>query len=110
MNKEQMIQEIQNPQLNKLAIRRSVFLKLNFPILPYCEITRGPSTQFNESIHIENRNTGIILNFYWRNDGTVSVGRTNLKETNPFKKADIVLPTTKKFNQATIIDLFRLFL
>ena len=100
----------QTPKLHKHSVRRSAFLKFNFPILPYCEIKRGPSTQFNESIHIENRNTGIILNFYWRNDDTVSVSRTNLKETNPFKKADIVLETTPKFNQDTIIDLSSRFL
>ena len=91
-------------------ITRANFLKTRFPILPYCEFKRGPSTQFNESIHIHNKNTGIILNFYWRNDDTVSVGRTQLKETNPFKKADIVLETTKKFNQNTIIDLCSRFL
>ena len=100
----------QNPQLHKHSVMRSAFLKLNFPILPYCEIKRGPSTQFNESIHIQNRNTGIILNFYWRSNDTVSVGRTKLKETNPFKKADIVLETTNNFNQNTIIELCTQFL
>lgn len=100
----------QKPQLHKHSVMRSAFLKFNFPILPYCEVKRGPSTQFNESIQIQNRNTGIILNFYWRNDDTVSVGRTQLKETNPFKKADIVLETTNKFNQNTIIELCTQFL
>lgn len=98
------------PQLHKHSVMRSAFLKFNFPILPYCEIKRGPSTQFNESIHIQNRNTDIILNFYWRSDDTVSVGRTQLKETNPFKKADIVLETTNNFNQNTIIELCTQFL
>ena len=101
---------LQNPQLHKRSVMRSAFLKFNFPILPYCEIKKGPSTQFNESIHIHNKSTGIILNFYWRNDDTVSVGITQLKETNPFKKSDTVLETTQKFNQDTIIDLCGRFL
>lgn len=98
------------PKLHEHSVMRSAFLKFNFPILPYCDVKRGPSTQFNESIHIHNKNTGIILNFYWRDDDTVSVGRTNLKETNPFKKADTVLETTPKFNQDIIIDLCSRFL
>ncbi len=98
------------PQLHKHGVTRSAFLKFKFPILPYCEVKRGPSTQFNESFHIHNKNTGIILNFYWRHDDTVSVGRVNLKETDLYKKNYTVLKATHKFNTATIIDFCSRFL
>ena len=89
---------------------RAAFLKLNYPLLPYCEISRGPSTQFNESIHFENRNTGILLNFYWRNDGTCSVGSSNLREPNFFKNIKTVLEPTNQLDQRILIDLCRKFL
>lgn len=43
----------------KLAVMRSAFLEVQFPNSPYCHfnISRGPSTQFNESFHIKNSNT-----------------------------------------------------
>lgn len=96
--------------MTKHGVTREAFLKFDFPILPYCEERRGPSTQFNESVHIQNRDTGISLNFYWRNDNTVSVGKTNSKEKNMFKKFDTVLATTSEFNQDIIIDLCKRFL
>lgn len=40
------------------------FLHLKIPLKPYYEISRGPSTKFNESIHIENKNTGKCLNLH----------------------------------------------
>jgi len=67
-------------------ITRSEFLNYQLPVFAYCEIGRGPSTQFNESFHIENRNTKIILNFWWDSDETVSVNTYNSKEQDPFKK------------------------
>lgn len=70
---------------NKQETTRHDFLSLKFPILPYCEYGRGPSTKFNESCHIEKRNTKITLNFWWRDDNTISVSTFDAKEPNPRK-------------------------
>lgn len=93
-----------------LAVMRSAFLQFKFPILPYCQVGRGPSTKFNESFHIENRNTQITLNFWWDSDDTVSVSTFNAKETNPREKNQSVIVRSKTLSNDEIVKLCERFL
>jgi len=93
-------------------MNRSQFVHLKFPNLPYCEfkITKGLSSEFYESFHIKNDNTGIQLNFLWRNDEKISVGITYTKEKNKFKQFDTILNTHDKFNQEIVTELCNKYL
>ena len=93
-----------------LAVMRSAFLKFKFPILPYCEVKRGPSTKFNESFHIENRNTKITLNFWWRADDSVSVCSYNANETNPWLKNQSIVNWSKTLSNDEIVKLCNRYL
>lgn len=88
-----------------IKMTRTNFLNLKFPLLPYCEVKRTLSTQFNEGMHIENKNTGICLNFLYRNNDTVSVGIVYKREPNPFKQYDTVFNSASDFSQETVIEL-----
>lgn len=72
---------------------RNAFLHLKFLVIPYCEFHRGPSTQFNESFHVEINN--ITFNFYWCIDETVSVGSYNSNEQNPWKQNKSIISREK---------------
>lgn len=98
------------PSLNIAGVMRSAFLSFQFPILPYCQVGRGPSTKFNESFHIENRDKKITLNFWWNSDNTVCVSTYNSKEPNPFKKNESILNRTKSISQDEIVKLCERFL
>jgi hypothetical protein len=87
----------------------SNFLKINFPVLPYCIFNRGPSTRFNESFHINNSNTGIHLNIYWRDDELVIVSIFSEKETNPWNKNNEVY-RGKDFNSLIANNLCNQYL
>lgn len=52
---------------------REKFLNLKFPVFPYCNMYRSPSTKFHEGFHIKN-DFGITLNFHWRCDGILTIG------------------------------------
>lgn len=95
----------------KMAVMRSAFFDVQFPNLPYCHfnISRGPSTRFNESFHIKNLSTEIQLNVYWRCDGIITASTYNGKETNPWKKYNEVY-RGKKFNSKIANDLCVQFL
>ena len=90
-------------------VMRSAFLSVDFPIFPYSAFKRGPSTQFYESFHIENSNTKIKLNIFWRNDGQITVSTFDGKETNPWKKYNEVY-RGKKFNSKIASELCAQFL
>lgn len=93
-----------------LAVMRSAFLNINFPLLPYCEVGRGPSTKFNESFHIRNNNTKITLNFWWRDDNSVSVSSYNAKETNPWLKNQSIVNWSKTLSNDEIVKLCERYL
>ena len=93
----------------KLAVMRSAFLSVEFPILPYSKFKRGPSTTFNESFHIENSSSKIQLNIYWRCDGVVTASTFDGNETNLWKKYNEVY-RAKKFNSKIAVDLCTRFL
>lgn len=99
-----------NKNDKETGVTRHKFLSSKFPVFPYSDIKRGPSTKFNESMHLMNQNTGILLNFYWNDDNTVSVGKTDTKEKSPFKSHSVVLQRSKKFNDKVIADLCASFL
>lgn len=103
--------KIRKPAIDRnLAVMRSAFLQFKFPILPYCEVKRGPSTKFNESFHIENRNTKITLNFWWRDDDSVSVCSYNANETNPFLKNQSIINWSKTLSNDEIVKLCNRYL
>lgn len=101
--------EAQSPLLRVGDVMRSAFLSVNFPILPYSNFKRGPSTKFNESFHIENSNSKIQLNFYWRNDGLITASTFDGNEKNPWEKYKEVY-RSKKFNSKIASDLCTQFL
>ena len=100
---------MKNRRLNT-GITRSEFCRLKIPVLPYCEIRRGCSTTYNESFHIENKNTNCQLNFFWRLDNTVSIGfcDANIKDVRQRNKK--VLERSETFNNEVLIKFCNDFL
>jgi hypothetical protein len=88
-----------------MSISREGFLLIKLPNLPYCEYSRGPSTSFNESFHIQNKNTGVCINLWWRSDNTISVGLYKGKEKNPWKKTDTLVQAAKNLSQKKISSI-----
>ena len=78
------------------------FFKLKFPLLPYCEMNRGPSTKFDESFHIKNKNTGITLNFwYCKIKNKMSVNLYDSKEKHE-KDRNRIIPFNNTVEQICI--------
>ena len=91
-------------------VMRSAFLKSSFPILPYCECSRGHSTKYSESFHIENKNTGMQLNFHWDNDNKVSISSHDSREKIEWDRKKAILVSTNEFNNEMIDIVCRRFL
>jgi hypothetical protein len=92
------------------GITKAAFLKLKFPVLPYCIPKRGPSTKYNESFHIENQETKTTLNFWWDNDNTISIGVYYGNEPNSFKKNVTIATKIKIISESEIVDLCEKYL
>jgi hypothetical protein len=89
---------------------RNDFLNLNFPLLPYCEPKRHPSTQFNEGFGFTNKYIGITLNFGYRCDDTVSVWYFNHKEKNPYEKYKTIIEKTEELSNEQINEICNKYL
>ena len=91
-------------------VMRSAFLHVKFPILPYCEYHRGPSTQYSESFHIGNKTTGLQVNFWWSFGNKVSISTYDTKEKDPWKKNKTIRVNIDGFSNELIDNVCRRFL
>lgn len=91
-------------------VTRSAFLHAKFPVLPYCEFHRGPSTNYHESFYVENRAKGLQLYFSWTSDDRVSIGIYNVNETNPYKKTMAIRVDVDEFSNELINTVCKRFL
>ncbi len=87
-------------------VSRLQFMDYQFPLLPYCSIKRGPSTNFNESFHFSNANTGSQLNFFWNFTNTITVSWTNYEAvSDPWEQSKNIISESKLLNQQIITEL-----
>lgn len=91
-------------------VMRSAFLHSKFPVLPYCECHRGPSTKYNESFHIENKSTGLQVNFWWNSDNKVSISTYDTAEKNQWQKNKAIRVNVDDFSDELIGNVCRRFL
>lgn len=88
---------------------RAQFLNLEFPNKPYSSFSRGPSTCYNESFHIENKNNEICFNFYWDDNQEITCTLYNNKEKNLRNKYKKILNSIKYISKEQIEDLLNLY-
>lgn len=88
----------------KNIIARSTFLSFRFSVMPYVLGHNGPSTEYNESVHLTNKSTNIQLNFWWSN-GKVSVGIYDSNEKHEKDRIKIVLHENNKIDNNIISEL-----
>lgn len=86
---------------------RKEFLNLRFPILPYLDFKRGPSTSFNESFHVQNKNENLTLNFWFRHDEVISVSFYNGNVLEERNRAKLVVDRVKNLNNNEVEDLIK---
>ena len=102
---------------------RGAFLKLEIPNLPYCfdhleNLHRGSSNQFWETLHVFNKKKQLQINIFWRNccyssainnldEGDVSVGIHDCKETNEWKQKTTIHENDKHFSQQKLVEVFK---
>ena len=91
-------------------VMRSAFLNSKFPVLPFCECHRGPSTNYNESFHIENKKTGLQVNFWWNSDNKVSISTYDTIEKDPWEKGKAIRVNVDDFSTEVIDTVCRRFL
>ena len=87
-------------------ITREAFLAAHFPLLPYCEYQRSPSTRPNEGLHIENTNKNITVNIFWRDDETVSLSVFDSNEADKRKQNTCLIQNGDTSNMKDIVVKF----
>jgi len=91
-------------------MKRNQFLHIKFLNLPYLSFSRGPSTKYNESFHVENKSTGKILNFSYTCTDTVDAWLHDMNERNPWNKNTNLVTRDKNFTEIKANNLIKKYL